>query len=141
MHQFDRQQRQHELNKSIIKYDGDDKKVLIVAIWLMKDFDAHIDGIEDNTIESTSNTCTDILHWLYLASKGKIDSIPTIAYSVRQVRKYFNLLQQPIGFNGNKNLQTNPSNNNISVNLQKPLEIIAASSSSTQDFLSKLTQI
>ena len=29
----------------------------------------------------------------------------------------------------------------INANIQKPLEIIAASSSSTQDFLSKLTQI
>ena len=51
--------------------------------------------------------------------------------SVREVRKHFNQLQLTLGTEKIANVPEQ----------QKPLVIIAASSSSIQDFLSKLTQI
>jgi len=40
-----------------------------------------------------------------------------------------------------KNVPMQPIQQDISANIQKPLEIIAASSSTTQDFLRKLAQL
>ena len=129
-----------ELNTVLTKYKGDTMQVLIKAIELIEEFDQKTQGVEGEVIKSARETCMDILNWLYLAMKGKINSIPTIACSTREVRKHFDNLQR---INGIKRVLDVPQNksNFVSENIQKPLEIIAASSSLTQDFLSKLTQI
>ena len=72
--------------------------------------------------------------------RWKINSIPTVACSVREVRRHFNIIQSSLGIEKNV-MKTAGHSDILSKNIQKPLEIIAASSSSMQDFLSKLTQI
>ena len=67
----------NEISNSISEYDGDSKKVLARAIQVIKDFDNQVEELEDNSIEQAKNTCMDLLHWLFLATKGKINSIPT----------------------------------------------------------------
>ena len=72
----------HELNQAIFEYDGDSKEVLVAAIKVIEEFDTHVDGSGDNLIEKAKDSCIEILHWLFLASKGKINSIPTVSCSV-----------------------------------------------------------
>ena len=72
----------HELNQAVLKYDGDSKEVLVAAIKVIEEFDTHVDGLGDNLIVKAKDSCFEILHWLFLASKGKINSIPTAACSV-----------------------------------------------------------
>ena len=94
--------------------------------------------------ETARDLCVDILHWLYLTTKGKMNSIPTVACSVQEVRKHFNHIPSVLGKDYvEKSTNEIPSfdNDTFAKRIQKPLEIIAASSSSMQDFLSKLTQI
>ena len=136
----------HDLNQAILDYDGDSKEVLFAAIQVIQEFDKHMKDERLDQSETARDSCVEILHWLYLASKGKINSIPTIACSVREVRKHFNHIQSVLG---NDKIRLEKSTNEVpsfdsdtfAKSIQKPLEIIAASSSSTQDFLSKLTQI
>ena len=123
----------NELNESILLHDGDSIQAIIAAIKVMKEFDEYTDEIEgEQTIEKAREPYIDILHWLFLASKGKIDSILTIACSQKEVRKHFDILQKSVGFECNNKVPASTNSNNIlPTSLQKPLEIIAASSSST----------
>ena len=135
----------HDLNQAILDYDGDSKEVLLVAIQVIQEFDKHMkdEGLDQS--ETARDSCVEILHWLYLAMKGKMNSIPTVACSVREVRKHFLHVQRVLGHE--KIVEKSPNeapsfdSDTFAKSIQKPLEIIAASSSSTQDFLSKLTQI
>lgn len=135
----------HDLNQAILDYNGDSKEVLFVAIQVIQEFDKHMkdEGLDQS--ETARDSCVEISHWLHLATKGKINSIPTVACSVREVKKHFNHIQSVLGNEKNVEKSTNevPSfdSNTFAKSIQKPLEIIAASSSSMQDFLSKLTQI
>ena len=133
----------NKLNQAVMDYDGDSRAVFIAAIKVIQEFDDHLEDSESHLSEKAKDSCIDILHWLFLAAKGKINSIPTVACSVREVRKHFNQMQSLIGLNRITNEVVSTRNNSdiLTESIQKPLEIIAASSSSTQDFLSKLTQI
>ena len=129
-----------DLNQAISEHEGDSYEILLAAIKVIKEFDTHIESSEDlDTTETATSSCEDILHWLFLATRGKINSIPTVACSVRDVRKHFINVERMVGFG--KTQDQAPKQVDISSSIQKPLDIIAASSSSTQDFLSKLTQI
>ena len=119
----------HELNQAVLEYDGDSKEVLVAAIKVIEEFDTHVDGLGDNLIEKAKDSCIKILHWLFLASNGKINSIPTVACSVREVRRHFNIIQNSLGIEKVVN-KTTGHQNILSTSIQKPLEIIAASSSS-----------
>ena len=130
----------NDLNEVLIKYEGDSTQALIKAIELTEEFDQKNQEIGGETNELATESCTNILNWLYLASKGKINSTPTIACSTREVRKHFDDLQRIHRIERASDVPQN-NGNFTADNIQKPLEIIAASSSSTQDFLSKLTQI
>lgn len=130
----------HALNQAELEYDGDSKEVLVAAIKVIEEFDTHVDGWGDNLIDKAKDSYIKILHWQFLASKGKINSIPTVACSVWEVRKYFNIIQNSLGIEKVVN-KTAGYQDILSKSIQKPFEIIAVSSSSTQEFLSKLTQI
>ena len=97
-----------------------------------------------DNIEKATYTCKDIIWWLYLLSKGKGKSIPTIRCSNRNARKKFELIEESLGQRLEMSIQVYNHKSQLTnhlVSLQRPLEIIASSSGSTQDFLSKLTQI
>ena len=129
----------YKLNQAILDYDGDSQQTLLMAINTIKEFDEEIERSEENTIEKASTSCEQILHWLYLATKGKINSTPTIGCSVKEVQKVFQDIETAAGLKKSVNTIHPPMDTNA--NIQKPLEINAALSSSTQDFLSKITQI
>ena len=129
----------YNLNQAMLEHDGESQQILLQAIKTIKEFDEEVELAVDEIIEQARSSCEHLLHWLYLASKGKINSTPTIGCSVLEVRQLFKNMEMAAGIS-KQSLATSPTSNTSS-DIQKPLEIIAASSSSTQDFLSKLTQI
>ena len=129
------------VNDTIIKTDGDSKEVLLAVIERIKDFDDEVKTNGSN-IELAEDTCGDFLHWIYLASKNKVKSTPTIGCSVKEVRSHFKNIQMIVEDTTQvQALQPTNTTPDLSTSIQRPLEMIAASSSSTQDFLCKLTQI
>ena len=68
----------HTVNKAIIESNRDSKHLLMATIQTIREFDEEIDRMEDNIIKTATDTWSDILYWIYLATKGKINSIPTV---------------------------------------------------------------
>lgn len=129
------------INNSISNSEGD-SKVLIEVVRAIKDFDVIHTG--DNEYQDKAKSkCKDILIWLYLVGSGKITPIPTIGCNSRQMIDSFKEIEEK-----ELNLLLERQNANQGFNaddleriLKRPLEIMAASSCSTQNFMHKLTQI
>ena len=133
-----------KINEAILQYDGDSTQVLIAVISVIKEFDQITTSTNEAIFfEKAIDLCKDIVFWLYLASKGKVKSTPTVGCSNLLVRKHFESIEKQLGSNMELSIQAQQHThmNNFTSSIQQPLEIIASSSSSTQDFLSKLTQI
>ena len=133
-----------KLNKAILAHDSDSIQVLLVATKVIQEFDQSMESNGNNNFEKAKDTCKDIIWWLYFASKGKGKLIPTIRYSNRNVRRKFELIKNSLGQRLGMGIQAHHHQSQLTdllASLQQPLEIIASSSISTQDFLSKLTQI
>ena len=110
------------ISNKIIKYYGDSNEVLISVIQKVKEFDTNLNKNKDREErETVSNLCHHILHWLFLTTKNKTKSTPIVGCSIKEIQKYFKDIQQMID------------------SFRRPLKMIAASSSTTQDFLYKLT--
>ena len=129
------------VSNTIIKTDGDSMEVLLAVIKGIKDLNDEVTKNGTNS-ELAKDSCGDILHWIYLASKNKVNLTPTIGCSVKELRSRFKDIQQTIeGANQVQTTQSQNTNQDLSKSIKRPLEMIAASSTSTQDFLCKLTQI
>ena len=83
-----------------------------------------------------------MLVWFYLAGKdSKITSIPMIGCSSRSMTNYFsNLKSDQLQRSTHQSIETLQADILESIS-KRPLEILAASSSSTQDYMQKLTQM
>ena len=69
------------VSDTIIKTDGDSKEVLLAVIKGIKDFDDEVTKNGTNT-KHAKDSCGDMLHWIFLASKNKVKSTPTVGCSV-----------------------------------------------------------
>ena len=105
----------------------------------LEEFDSNLTNSGDRKGETAKDLCHHIPHWLFVATKNKIKSTPTVGCSIKEVWNHFKDVQQMI--NKNKEDTQVEIKGTILDALQRPLELIAASSSTTQDFLCKLTQI
>ena len=133
-----------KINKAVLEYEGNGIQVLLSVVKVIKDFDKSLGGIDNEDFEKTMETCGEIVWWLFLATKGKIKSIPTIGCSNKSVRRKFESIEASLEQKLGSNTQQHNQNSQIadlSASFQRPLETIASSSSSTQDFISKLTQL
>ena len=74
-----------KMNETILDYDGESDQALLLAINIFKEFDTELELAEDKTIKKAKDSCQHILHWLFLATRGKINSTPTIGCSVKEV--------------------------------------------------------
>ena len=118
------------------------KKVLLEAVKYINQFDNKMEQIKE-TIENAMDSCQDSLSWLFLAMKNKVYSDPMIAYSDVVIQLHFKKLEK-MHLNTISNevvIATNNLASTESHDIQKPLEIIANSSSITRDYLDKLTQM
>ena len=85
------------INQSMMDSDGDNKKILTDVIQIIREYNREISEMRDGSIEPAVDTCSDILFWLYLASKSKINSIPTIESLVKGVCLHFKMIENMIG--------------------------------------------
>ena len=128
------------LTTTIKEHDGDSKQALIDCAQAIKDFDTLHSGDDDYTDKAKSKS-KDILAWLYLVLHDRITATPTMVCQSKILKSRFsNLEHSLLGPNNPPDTAIVPSQN-IEQILRRPLEILATTSTSTQDFLQKLTQI
>ena len=126
---------------AIQRSQGDSRETLMTTIEAIHEFDNEIESTAENR-EKASDSCGDLLHWLFLAVKNKIYSVPMIACCDVQMQMHFNNIER---IHLHQDQYMLPINNRLPPmehqELQRPLEIIANSSSITREYLDKLTQI
>ena len=126
------------MNKSIAESNGDTKRVLVDAARVIKDFDTL--HASDDGFEKAKSKSKDILFWLYSVIADKVGKTPTIGCTNKLLLSKFNELNSRTF--GNQNSKNNVDlSKNLDLMLKRPLEVLASSSSATQDYLQKLTQI
>ena len=131
----------NRLSLTIQATQGDSKAVLIEAINSMREFDDEMSRIVGEEIESAKDSCRDLIFWLFLVTKNKVYSTPMIACCDVRVQSHFKTLEKA---NLTRSLPIQDSNHISSQSqqdIQKPLEVIANSSSITRDYLDKLTEM
>jgi len=126
------------IDKTIEEDEGDPSHMLVNIINEIIDFD---DLDFENNQEKAKSLCMDLLNWLFLVIKKKIYSIPTIGCSHRKMRDNFRSLEAttfgcPVASSPNLISPTVDFSQ-----LKTPLELIATSQASTQEVLSKLTEM
>ena len=128
-----------DINNTIVKTQGDCKKLLLAVVLAIKDFDTKFDGDEEYTNKARQK-CKEILYWLYLSSKEEspIQAIPTTVCTSRRVRERLNNLSQHC-VKAKSDTDTTPRSIDIADalgnHLKRPLEIIATSNSTQSDIL------
>jgi hypothetical protein len=139
-------------NEAIMAFQGAPKKVLFAIIEAIKAFDTAHQG-DDEYKEKAKTMSKDILFWCYLVlcDSDSIQSTPTtVCSSVSVIRFFRNLTNNSINMQQNmppqglvpqQDAQTAQEREHLSLTIQRPLEMLATSAASNQDFLRKLTQI
>ena len=120
--------------------NGDTTQALISCAQAIKEFDT-LHSIDDDYTDKAKSKSKDILAWLYLVINDKVTATPTMSCQSKILKSRFsNLKDLKLGPLAPPETALLPQQNFEQI-LQRPLEILATSSSSTQDFLQKLTQI
>ena len=129
------------VSSSISNSNGNSKNILIEAAREIKHFDT-IHANDQEYEEKAKSKCKDLLAWLFLVGMNVVHKVPTMGCNNKQIIDYFSTIEKECLSDNN------PIQNGININtdgimqaLQRPLEILATSASSTQDFMQKLTQI
>ena len=131
----------YPIHESIRILNGDPKKVLLACITAIKSFDA--DHASDSEYkEKAKSKCKDILLWTFLVLKDNnaIKEIPSLACDSEKLIASFEKLSKANLSNDQEKRQVHFSSE-VEQSLQRPFEVLAATTSSTSDFLEKLTQI
>ena len=128
------------IDNSISKYEGDAIQTLIVVAQALKDFDT-LHSNDNDYVDKAKSKSKDVLAWLYLVIKDKITAIPTMGCNSKILKQSFSNLESKCL--GPSILEPTSVNNfqQIERVFKRPLEILATTSSSTQDFMQRLTQI
>ena len=130
------------ISASISSNDGNSMKVLIDAAKTIKDFDT-THASDTDYKEKAKSKSKDILAWLYLVGENKIQSTPTMGCNSRPLLKEFQNLDSKFlnQVDSTDNSQRDSTSKEIASILKRPLEILASSSCSTQEFMDRLTKI
>ena len=133
-----------EIDEAISKSNGDAKRVLIKCVEIIKEFDSEHNTDADYK-EKAKSKCRDLLFWLYLVltDNNSIEAVSTIGCNNEKVIKAL----QKITLQNLSETKKQDSEILLSLStqvensLKRPFEVLAATSSSTTDFLERLTQI
>jgi hypothetical protein len=133
-----------EVNDSILK-GGSAKELLVAMIKSMKNFDLLHQG-DDDYKDKSKTKCKNLIHWCYLVAinSDSIKSTPAAPCGIPAVIKALKSKAERafISRNNTPIEQIERANNqNFTESISKPLEMLASSAASNQDFLRKLTQI
>ena len=83
-----------EINEKIIESKGDSTEVLLAVIQKVKECNTNLTENRDGEErEAASNSCHNIFHRLFLATKNKIKPTLTVGYSIKDDRDYFKNIQ------------------------------------------------
>ena len=132
------------INDAITAHDGNASHVLLAIAKAIKQFDTNV-GDDDSYTEKAKQSCKDVLNWIYLVSidSAAVSAIPSTGCNniglITSLRGASNICLA--SHRKRKSPTTNTNVGDGQVNLQRPLELIAASTSSNQEFLRKLTQM
>ena len=131
------------VHEAIGKSNGDAKVVLTESVREIKKFDDdHNDDHE--FVDKAKDKCKAFVFWLYLVSQNSdtIAATPTISVSNEKVASALDELSLSC-LDSSPTVATAPSSliDHVEQSLKRPFEVLAASSSSTSDFLEKLTQL
>ncbi len=135
-----------EVNKTIMKHQGSVKEVLFTVINRIQEFDQVNQDNEE--FREKAKTCSkDIIFWCYLVlvEANTIKATPTTACNnvavIRACRELTKKSLHPARDQIENVTQQNQNKISLSETFQCPLEMLATSAASNQDFLRKLTQI
>ena len=128
------------ISKSISNSEGNSKQVLIKVVQEIKNFDTTHAGDEDY-VDKARSKCKDLLAWLYLVGTNVVTAVPTLGCNSRPIIDHFKKIEEDHLARRSTETNSIQSTRNFDEVLKRPLEILASSASSTQDFMYKLTQI
>lgn len=126
--------------QGIMESKGDARKVLVKCAEAIKTFDTEHNG-DDTYTEKAKQKSKDIVNWLYLISK---DSEAVAAVATMGCEN--EILCQRLNEKTKNALEVKTVDNaaiaiDVEASLKRPFEILAATSSSTSEFMEKLTQL
>ena len=128
------------MHETIAESNGDSKVVLLKAVEKIKEFDTTHDGDEEYTDKAKSK-CKNFIQWLYLVAteNESIKGVPVVGCSSERIAK---ALASVSASELSKKKEVSFSiSDQVESSLKRPFEVLAASSSSTSDFMEKLTQM
>ena len=127
------------ISKSISTAEGDSNQALVDAVKSIKDFDTtHSNDAEYR--DKAKSKCKDFLAWLFLVGKNGVEATPTMGCNNREMIEMLKSIESTALVSKNHGVNE-LRNNDLEKILKRPLEILASTSSSTHDFMHKLTQI
>ena len=131
------------ISKAIISSDGSAREVYLEVVKAIKAFDSRHDD-DNEYVDKAKNKCKEILQWLFLVATKSPAIEATLVTGCNKISmvKHLNAVTKQCLGNGNTSpKRSRDSRTETSSDWKRPLEIIAASTSSNQDYLRKLTQI
>ena len=127
--------------KAIGEAKGDARVVLTKCSETIKQFDTD-HNTDENYKDKAKQKCKDIVNWIYLvcSESEAIEAVPTMACNDTKLAQ---ALQQVTESKLGTVLPTSPPAPKIDLedSLKRPFEVLAATCSSTSDFMEKLTQL
>ena len=129
----------------ISKSNGDSAAALVTVVKAIKDFDLEFSS-DPEYQDKAKSSCKDIVFWLYLVSKDEqaIASIPSMGCTnekLAAILKKLTLTSLSSDHTTTKHQENSSFFDQVEKSLKRPFEVLAASSSSTSDFIEKLTQL
>lgn len=128
------------IHESISRHENDAKQTLLKVIEAVKDFDTAHNGDNDYK-EKARAKCKDLVFWLYLVStdNAAIKAVPTAACNSEKLASLM-LSTSTKCLKTTKEAETSILAQ-VEKTLKRPFEVLAATSSSTSEFMEKLTQL
>ena len=131
-----------KIQKTITTSNGDVREVLIATVVETKKFDMEHQADAEYTNKAQTKS-KQLLQWLYLVSKDSIaiEKVATIGCSNAKVMQQMYQLTR-INLEVDKTNQDGDTiSTQVDTSLKRPLEVLAASTASTSEFMDKLTQL
>ena len=126
------------VEKTTVYKRGDAAHLLLELIKEIKEFDDR-DIVTEQ--EQAKSSCLPILNWLFLVMTAKVYSIPATSCTHKEIREVFRNLECSTFGTTNQPTPTLTQVTNDMTQIQRPLELLATNQASTQEVLSKLTDI
>ena len=130
------------VNETIGMTNGDAAEVLVAAVKGITRFDEENKNDIDY-VDKAKEKCSDLVRWLYLVSQNStaIAATSSIGCSCEKVAEALEDVEENSLAPERKTPESSSLFDQVEKSLKRPFEVLAASSSSTSDFMEKLTQL